>query len=134
MPTPPFHLSITVDDLTSARDFYARTLGAEVVAETADWVVFDFFGHKLTVNLEAGEGAERSPNIALRHFGVLLGVEAFRDINARLLRDEARIVSPAQLHDAGTARAQWVLFVQDPSGNGLEFNAFPGGNWKGPLV
>jgi extradiol dioxygenase family protein len=134
MPASTFHLAITVDDLTSARAFYAQTLGADVVAETQDWIVFDFFGHKVTVNLVKGDSGACADDIALRHFGVMLDVDAFHDVNARLMRDRTSIVTPAQLHDEGSARAQWVLFVQDPSGNGLEFNAFPGGDWHSPLV
>lgn len=130
MSTPPFHLAFTVFDLAAAEAFYAHTLGAEVISKDTHWIVFDFFGHKLTVNLTPEPATSSSADIALRHFGVVLEEAAFHDINARLLRDSAQIVSSAQLHEDETVRAHWVLFVKDPSGNGLEFNAFPGGSWK----
>ena len=130
MSTPPFHLAFIVTDLRAAEAFYAGTLGAELIAKDAHWMVFDFFGHKLTVNLGTEHGATGSGDIALRHFGLVLDAAAFHDVNARLLRDNAQIVTPAQLHDEGSVRARWVLFLKDPSGNGLEFNAFPGGGWK----
>jgi extradiol dioxygenase family protein len=75
-------------------------------------------------------GAAFSDDIALRHFGVILEEADFHELNARLVRDKARIVTPAQLHEEASVRARWVLFAKDPSGNGLEFNAFPGGGWK----
>ena len=136
MITGPFHLAIVVDDLAAAEGFYAGTLGAAVVARDAAWIVFDFFGHKLTVNLAgAADGYGVAPDdIAIRHFGVILDPAAFHTVNDRLLGAGAAIVRPATLQGDGTPRAQWVLFVKDPSGNGLEFNAFPGGTWQAPLA
>jgi extradiol dioxygenase family protein len=130
MSTPPFHLALIVNDLGAAEAFYAGTLGAELIAKDTCWLVFDLFGHKLTVNLARENGAAPSDDIALRHFGVILEEADFHELNARLVRDKARIVTPAQLHEEASVRARWVLFAKDPSGNGLEFNAFPGGGWK----
>lgn len=134
MPTPPFHLAITVDDLVEAKAFYAGILGAQPVAQDETWVVFDFFGHKLTINPALDTAPGKPDDIALRHFGVILEEAAFHEVTERLVREQANIVSPARLDHDGTARAQWVLFVIDPSGNGLEFNAFPGGPWQNQLA
>lgn len=134
MQTPPFHLAITVDELVEAEGFYAGILGAQPVARGETWVVFDFFGHKLTINRALDTTTVPSDDIALRHFGVILGEAVFHEVNERLVREQAHIVSSARLDHDGTPRAQWVLFVRDPSGNGLEFNAFPDGSWQKQLA
>ncbi len=134
MPTPPFHLAIAVDDLAEAEAFYVGVLGAHPVARDKTWIVFDFFGHKLTVNRAPRIATDPPRDIALRHFGVILEEAVFHEVAERLVRERAQIVSPARLDQDGTPRAQWVLFVKDPSGNGLEFNSFPGGRWQAPLI
>lgn len=130
MPIPAFHHAFTVYELQAAKAFYTGLLGAEVIAEDSTWIVFDFFGHKLTANLATEDAPAGCDDVALRHFGVILSVAEFEEFNAKLVRNDARIVSPARLLDETSERAQWVLFVQDPSGNGLEFNAFPRGDWQ----
>ncbi len=127
---PAFHLAFTVRDLDAAEAFYVTVLGARAVARDGDWLVLDFYGHKLTATR-----ADTAPedDLALRHFGLMLTVEDFAVISDRLVAAGADIVLPAELRDAGTPRACWVMFVRDPTGNGLEFNAFPESTWQGHL-
>ena len=119
---PAFHLAFTARDLDAAEALYVTVLGARVVARERDWLVLDFYGHKLTATR-----ADAAPedDLALRHFGLILTVENFAAIGDRLVAAGADIVLSAELRDAGTPRACWVMLVRDPSGNGLEFNAVP---------
>jgi len=128
-----FHLAITVRDLAATEAFYAGALGARVVARDPDWLVIDFFGHKLTTYRAEGPGPVHDDDLATRHFGAVLAPDDLAALEAALRAAGAEIVVPAVLHDAGTARAQWVMFVKDPSGNGLEFNAFPEGSWQAQI-
>lgn len=130
-----FHLALEVRDLDRTEAFYAGILGATVVARDPDWLVIDFFGHKLTTYRATGDGAGpvHGDDLAKRHFGAILEPDALLATEAALRKAGAEIIQPAVLRDGGSRRAQWVLFVKDPSGNGLEFNAFPEGTWQAQI-
>lgn len=134
-PSPPsraFHLAFEVSDLAQTDAFYGGVLGQRIVARSPDWLIIDFFGHKLTAyrTTDATPGAVHADDLAKRHFGAVLEPDALLEVEAALQTAGAAIMQPANLQNAGTRRAQWVLFAKDPSGNGLEFNAFPGGSWQ----
>lgn len=124
-PRPIFHLAFTVTDIAATRAFYCGVLGCIAGAQTDDWIILNFFGHKVTASLDRARNLAEpvhADNLALRHFGAFLDKDRFAELAARLTEAGAEFVIPPQERNAGTARAQWIMFAKDPSGNGLEFN------------
>jgi extradiol dioxygenase family protein len=126
---PRFHLAFPVRDLGEARAFYGGVLGCPEGRSAPDWVDFDFHGHQIVAHLAPGEGADRASlvdgeAVPVRHFGVILPPEEWRELAARLTRAKIQFLIQPQTRFAGQPGEQSTLFVTDPSGNALEFKAF----------
>ncbi len=127
---PPFHLAIPVHDLTAARAFYGGLLGCREGRSSETWVDFDFFGHQIVAHLAPERSGPFVHNavdgdaVPVPHFGVVLDMEAWQALAARLERAGVRFLIPPRIRFAGEAGEQATLFVLDPSGNALEFKAF----------
>ena len=130
MTRPPFHLAFPVHELESARAFYAGLLGCAVGREDARWIDFDFFGHQITAHLVDGHGASRPSNevdgddVPVRHFGAILEWDAWHALADRLRADGVRFVIEPRIRFAGEVGEQATFFLEDPSGNALEFKSF----------
>lgn len=129
--TPRFHLAVPVDDLDAARHFYGGVLGCRQGREARTWVDWDLYGHQLVTHLVPG-GADRvagrnpvdGDDVPVPHFGVVLGIEAFHELAARLADAGVELVIPPHVRFAGEPGEQWTMFFFDPAGNALEFKAF----------
>lgn len=126
----PFHLAFPVDDLEAARDFYVGTLGCDVGRESDRWIDFDLGGHQIVAHLvENGDGAPGSnvvdgKNVPAFHFGLVLTMEDWRGMAARLQDAGVDFVIEPYVRNEGRVGEQATFFVRDPSGNALEFKAF----------
>jgi extradiol dioxygenase family protein len=127
---PRFHLAFPVDDLSKARAFYGGLLGCPEGRSSSEWVDFDFFGHQIVAHLTTVDrGVERTnevdgEDIPVRHFGAILSVELWKSVSERLKENGIEFLVTPGVRFAGEPGEQWTLFVQDPSGNALEFKAF----------
>lgn len=100
--------------------------------EADTWVDWDLYGHQLVTHLVAtasGQQLERSNpvdghDVPVPHFGVLLTVDDFRALAARLRGAGAAFVIEPYLRFEGDPGEQWTMFLRDPAGNALEFKAF----------
>lgn len=125
-----FHLAIPVDDLEAARNFYVDLLGCRTGRESDRWIDFDFHGHQVTAHLvdapEAGAGTNPvdGHDVPVRHFGMILDVESWQALAARLQAAEVRFLIEPHLRFPGSVGEQHTLFILDPAGNGVEFKAF----------
>jgi uncharacterized protein len=130
MERPRFHLAFPVSSLDEARAFYGGLLGCPEGRSASDWVDFDFYGHQIVAHLAPDEVGSRAGNLVdgeqvpVRHFGVVLTPEAWRELADRLAAAGARFLIEPQVRFRGRAGEQSTLFVLDPSGNALEFKAF----------
>ncbi len=128
-PERPFHLAFPVRDLGSTRDFYSGLLGCATGRESDRWIDFDFHGHQITAHL-ADESDAPPTNavdgdaVPVRHFGVILTMDAWRALAQRLEAASADFLIAPRVRFAGEVGEQATLFVRDPSGNALEFKAF----------
>jgi extradiol dioxygenase family protein len=125
---PAFHHAFAVDDLEAARAFYAELLGCPVGRESARWIDFDFFGHQITAHLVArAAGATREVDgdqVPIPHFGVILDPASWNALRERLAAAGTRFRIEPRTRFAGQTGEQSTMFVEDPSGNALEFKAF----------
>jgi len=127
---PRFHLAFPVRDLEEARAFYGDLLGCQEGRSSAEWIDFDFFGHQIVAHLSANGSAHKDFNrvdgedVPVRHFGVILAMDAWRALAEKLQRENVAFVIVPTLRFEGQTGEQAVFFIQDPSGNALEFKAF----------
>ena len=129
MQRPRFHLAFPVRDLGEARAFYGGLLGCAEGRSAPQWVDFDFHGHQLVAHLAPAEAAAATnpvdgEAVPVRHFGVILEPAAWRALAERLSAAGAAFLIAPQVRFAGQAGEQSTMFLQDPSGNALEFKAF----------
>jgi hypothetical protein len=127
---PRFHLAFPVHDLAAARAFYGGILKCPEGRSAPDWIDFDFFGHQVVAHLSKGAGLKEGQNevdgdnIPVRHFGVILTPESWRETAKNLERAGVAFLVPPKVRFEGQPGEQFTLFVRDPSGNALEFKAF----------
>ena len=129
-PLARFHLAFPVRDLAEARAFYGELLGCKEGRSSDEWVDFDFFGHQIVAHLSANEPATQAHNsvdgedVPVRHFGVILSLEAWRELADRLKRAHVKFIIAPQIRFEGQPGEQATFFFTDPSGNALEFKVF----------
>ena len=130
-PIPPFHLAIPVHDVAVARAFYRDVFGFEEGRSAEKWVDFNFFGHQVVIHQVDGAKAEAGRNgvdgdaVPVPHFGVVLDMDSWRDLRAKLeARDDIDWIIAPRIRFEDEPGEQAILFIRDPSGNALEFKAF----------
>lgn len=125
-----FHLAIPVDYIDAARGFYGGVLGLAEGRSAPEWVDWDFYGHQLVTHRvgAGGSGGASNPvdghDVPVPHFGLLLSIEDFHTLAARLREAGIAFVIEPYLRFAGLPGEQWTMFLRDPAGNALEFKAF----------
>lgn len=129
MSRPRFHLAFPVMNLDEARAFYGGVLGCPEGRSAEDWVDFDFFGHQIVAH-RAPPQTDNASNLVdghpspVRHFGVILSIEAWSNLVPRLKAAGVPFLSEPDIRFVGQPGEQRTMFVSDPSGNALEFKAF----------
>ncbi|MGF1543204.1 MAG: VOC family protein [Parvularculaceae bacterium] len=132
---PPFHLAFPVHDLAAADAFYGDALGCRRGRRSEAWIDYDFFGHQIVAHLSpeiaradatrtSATSAVDGDAVPVRHFGVVLSPDEWRDLAARLEAASADFIIPPRTRFAGEPGEQGTFFVRDPSGNALEFKCF----------
>jgi extradiol dioxygenase family protein len=129
MKRPRFHLAFPVRSLDEARAFYGGLLGCPEGRSAADWVDFDFRGHQIVAHLAPAEAAAATnpvdgEAVPVRHFGLILTLDDWNALAARLQAAGTGFIIEPQTRFAGGPGEQATMFVADPSGNALEFKAF----------
>jgi extradiol dioxygenase family protein len=128
MPTP-FHLAFHVADLDQARAFYGGVLGCAEGRSTDTWVDFDFFGHQISLHLgqpfaNAPTGRVGDHMVPMPHFGVVLPLEDWTALAARLDAAGTEFILAPSVRFQGEPGEQWTMFFRDPSGNPIEIKGF----------
>jgi len=129
MTYPPFHLAFPVDDLAAARAFYGGLLGCPEGRSSEQWVDFDLRGHQIVAHLApraerpAAANLVDGEDVPVPHFGLVLGMDEWRALAARLEAAGTEFVIAPTIRFAGQAGEQATMFLLDPSGNALEFKA-----------
>ena len=126
---PPFHLAFPVHDLAAARSFYGGLLGCPEGRSSQTWVDFDFHGHQIVAHLAPEEctrqdGASEvdGEQVPVRHFGLVLDMDEWRALAARLEGKVKFLITPT-IRFEGEPGEQATMFFRDPSGNAIEIKA-----------
>lgn len=126
----PFHLAIPVKDIESTRHFYVEILGCLVGREAEHWIDFNFFGHQVSAHVkpEALDDVKTNPvdgeSVPVRHFGLVLEWNAWHQLVEQLNKLSINYLIQPTIRFKGEAGEQATLFINDPSGNSLEFKTF----------
>lgn len=126
----PFHYAFKVKDIESTRKFYIEIVGCEEGRSTDTWIDFNFFGNQLSAHISDNMpeldycGLVDGINVPIPHFGCLLSVEVFKEVQEKLEHANIDFVIKPQVRYAGKVGEQLTMFVFDLSGNPLEFKAF----------
>lgn len=129
--TTPFHLAFPVRDLDETRRFYCDVLGCEPGRSSETWFDFSLFGHQMSAHVRHGgdgaasSGAVDGKEVPIPHFGVVLQMDAWRDLAGRLENTpDIDWIHKPMVRFEGEPGEQATLFIRDPSGNALEFKGF----------
>ena len=121
---PVLHLSLPVDDLHAARDFYERTLGCRIGREREDWFDAWFYGLQLTLQLRPQEVTDVSQQ-GVRHFGVVLPALAeFDELVHRVAASGHAWISKPEIHSDAELNGKLGGKLADPSGNIIEIKFY----------
>lgn len=93
------------------------------------WIDWNFFGHQIVTHKVADRTSISSnpvdgDEVPVPHFGVILSVEDFHVLEARLREAQVKFVIDPHVRFAGEVGEQWTMFFFDPAGNPLECKAF----------
>lgn len=128
--SPLFHLAIPVHDLAAARVFYGELLGCKEGRSSSTWVDFNLGGHQLVCHLTDRPSPPPHKNmvdhdaVPVPHFGLVLGLQKWKELAARLEACGVEFAIPPHLRFVGTPGEQGTFFLYDSSGNALEFKGF----------
>jgi extradiol dioxygenase family protein len=126
---PSFHLAFPVRDLEEARAFYVDVLACQVGRSTQSWIDFNFFGFQITAHLSADPVLESKSmvedhDIPIPHFGLIMDWEDWHRAVDHMSYIGVKFRVQPHVRFKDQVGEQATFFLQDPSGNCLEFKAF----------
>ena len=123
-----FHFSFAVSDLDQARKFYGDVLQCPEGRKLKGRADFNFFGHHIVAHLapedvvgDKGRKIGGALSTPLRHFGVVMTLDDFEKINARMKAQGVTYINEATVTQPGSIREQMLMTVSDGCGNAIEF-------------
>ncbi|WP_380057535.1 VOC family protein [Falsihalocynthiibacter sp. SS001] len=125
----PFHLAYNVTDLDETREFYGKILGCTEGRSTETWVDYSFFGHQISLHLgkpfeTKGTGRVGDHWVPMPHLGVVLSIEDWKALAAKLKKQSVDFLIEPSLRFEGEPGEQATMFFRDPSGNPIEIKGF----------
>lgn len=125
----PFHLAFPVSDMAATKRFYTTVLGCTIGREHPDSCVFNFQGHQIVAHLVASMPPLATTPVdghavPSMHFGLVMQWEAWHDLRNQWEQVGQPFALGPYMRYAGLPGAQATMFIQDPSGNHLEFKSF----------
>ena len=119
-----FHLAFPVHDLAAAKQFYVEGLGCVLGRESSTAVTFGLAGHQLVAHLSA-DSLVPQKGVYQRHFGLVLTVEnEWQALAARAQAHHLTFYQQPRRRFPGTRIEHRTFFLEDPSGNLLEFKYY----------
>ncbi|MCY2961830.1 MAG: glyoxalase [Planctomycetota bacterium] len=127
---PAFHLAFPVRDLVSTRAFYGGLLQCREGRSADLWVDFDLHGHQISAHVKpeachpVGVNEVDGDGVPVRHFGIVLEWESWHALAERLRAAGTPFRIAPKIRFRGEVGEQATFFLDDPSGNALEFKSF----------
>jgi len=126
----PFHLAFPVYNIDTTIKWYMDIFNCSIGRQSRLWVDFNFFGHQISAHKIDNKlsDSETNPvdghNVPSRHFGIVLKMKEWENLVERLNNKKIKFIIEPNIRFKGEKGEQATLFIQDPSGNVLEFKAF----------
>ena len=126
---PSLHLAFPVADLAATKAFYTDVLGCRVGRSTDTWMDLNFFGYQVTAHLVpdyAPPALNRvsDHDIPVPHFGLVMDWEDWHLAVDHMTYIGISFRVEPHVRFKGETGEQATFFLEDPSGNCLEFKAF----------
>lgn len=119
-----FHLAFPVHDLAAAKRFYIEGLGCYLGRESSTAAMLGLAGHQIVAHL-CPEEIHRQKGIYPRHFGLILTQEEeWQALADRAQANHLTFYQQPRRRFAGTRIEHRTFFLEDPSGNLLEFKYY----------
>ena len=126
----PFHLAFPVSDLQSTETFYVGLLGCSVGRRTEKSINFNFYGHQIVAHLVeqmpdfTDGGRVDGMHVPPFHFGLVMEHSQWHTFRDLLVDKEIEFRLKPHVRYPGKVGEQATLFLNDPSGNAIEFKSF----------
>ena len=126
----PFHLAFSVKNIDITKHFYVNILGCTVTKATAHWLNINFFGHQLSIHENPQMKNDQKKiivedkEVPLHHFGVILKKKDWEVLARKLRKAKVNFIIEPKLKHEKQVCEQAIMFLEDPSGNGIEFKCF----------
>lgn len=124
-----FHMSLPCLSVKETKNFYTNTIGGSLGRVTENWVDINLFGHQLTF-IKAEKFNFNNPNYVFEgkilpsfHFGVIVDVETWGKIYARLNEQNLEVVTQTTFLKDKIGE-HLSFFIKDPNDYMLEFKSF----------
>lgn len=126
----PFHLAFSVKNIDATKHFYVDMLGCTITKSTAHWLNVNFYGHQLSIHENPQMKNDQKKiivedkEVPLNHFGVILKKKDWEVLAKRLRKSGVNFLIEPRLKHEKQVCEQAIMFLEDPSGNGIEFKCF----------
>jgi extradiol dioxygenase family protein len=126
----PFHLAFPVTDLPRTERFYVDILGCSIGRRTESTINFNFHGHQIVCHLVqempdmSDNGRVDGKQVPPFHFGLVMEYTQWHSFRDELLAKDIDFRLKPHIRYPGRVGEQATLFLNDPSGNAIEFKSF----------
>ncbi len=126
----PFHLAFPVDDLAKTESFYVDILGCSIGRRTQRSINFNFHGHQIVAHLvnempdHTDNGRVDGKKVPPFHFGLVMEYTQWQNFREELISKEIDFRLQPHIRYPGKVGEQATMFLDDPSGNAIEFKSF----------
>ena len=119
-----FHLAFPIHDIAAAKRFYVDGLGCTLGRESSHAVTFGLAGHQLVAHLTT-ERLPQPQGIYPHHFGLtFLSKDSWQQLLEQAQEKKLSFYQQPRVRFPGTRIEHQTFFLQDPSGNLLEFKHY----------
>ncbi len=125
-----FHLAFPVKDIEKTKKFYVDVLGCKITKATDHWLNLNFFGHQLSIHHHPHMKPDQKTivveekEVPLNHFGLILKKDEWETLAEKLEKAGVDFIISPRLKHKKQLCEQAIMFLKDPSGNGIEFKCF----------
>tara|TARA_B100000767_G_scaffold104090_1_gene99843 strand:- start:33 stop:485 length:453 start_codon:yes stop_codon:yes gene_type:complete len=126
----PFHLAFPVIDLEATERFYVDTMGCTVGRRTDRSINLNFYGHQIVAHLVdnmpdvTDGGRVDGRQVPPFHFGLVMEWKEWHALRDHLIASKTPFRLKPHVRYPGKIGEQATMFLDDPSGNALEFKSF----------
>lgn len=126
----PFHLAFPVSDLEETERFYVEIIGCSIGRRTPRSINFNFHGHQIVSHLvetmpnNTDNGRIDGKNVPPFHFGLVMEWSEWNNFRDSLVERNISFRINPHTRYPGKVGEQATMFLNDPSGNALEFKSF----------